>query len=135
MEGPFSAARLRWSSHSVTSAFKSTGLFQGLGKSAKKSSGPFRAKALLSCGKEAPWRGAFCEPGIAELMQSRAGWPIQESWFGFRTAFKGDPVSPSYLLSYQLNDASVYKGLSKGDSTLALSPTLERWTDLYSSDD
>ena len=121
----------------MTSAFKSTGLFQGLGKSAKKSSGsaPFRAKAFLSCGEEAPWRGALCEPGIAELIQTRAGWPVQESLFGLRTAFKGDPGAPSYLLSYQLDDASVYKALGKGDNTLSLFPTLERWTDLYSSDD
>lgn len=118
--------RLPLSSLPATSSFKSPGLFQGLGKTAKKSSGTpsFRADlSSLSCGKEAPLRLQGESLLIAGLIQTRAEGSIQESWLGLITIFKGDSQSVSYLVLGPLNDTSVYKGLSSRDNTFSLLPT------------
>lgn len=110
-----------WPSLPVTSSFKSAGLFQGLGKTAKKSRGlpPFRADlSSLSCGEKAPSRGLAKPPNCtANTNQSRRA----PGWTPTLSEGTLDPAPILFCIS-RMTDTHVYKGLSRRDSTLSPSP-------------
>lgn len=94
-----------WPSLPVTSSFKSAGLFQGLGKTAKKSRGPppFRADlSSLSCGEKAPSRGLAKPPNCtANTNQSRRARPRAPAG---PDAVRGDSGPCPYLVLHQPDD-------------------------------
>lgn len=86
----------------MTSSFKSTGLFQGLGKTAKKSSGTpsFRTVlSSLSCGPETPLRATWRKPFNCRANRNQSRRIHPRTLAGTYYVFKGTP-GPSPILSW-----------------------------------